>query len=143
MKILVVDDQADSAGALAQSLRDLTGHEVIPFVDGQQALTLSQGNPPDVLITEVVLNGMDGFNLRESLQQEQPMLRTIFITGYDLTEYQAYLNGTPVFYKPVDPQALADALSETPPIEHPAPIAAEPPAAAPKRDAVVAFFGWG
>ncbi len=114
MKILVVDDQADSAGLLAQSLRDLTGHEVIPVADGQQALTLSQGNPPDVLITEVVLEGMDGFNLRESLRAEQPALRTIFITGYDLTEYEAYINGTPVFYKPVDPQTLADALSETP-----------------------------
>ena len=111
MKILVVDDQADSAGALAQSLRDLTGHEVVPLVDGQQALVLSQGNPPDVLITEVVLDGIDGFNLRESLRQEQPALRTIFVTGYDLTEYEAYINGTPVFYKPVDPQAIVDMLA--------------------------------
>ena len=114
MKILVVDDQADSAGALAQSLRDLTHHEVVPFADGQQALALSQGNPPDVLITEVVLEGMDGFNLREALQQAQPALRTIFITGYDLTEYESYINGTPVFYKPVDAQTIADALSEPP-----------------------------
>ena len=114
MKILVVDDQAESAGLLAQSLRDLTGHEVIPLTDGQQALTISQGNPPDVLITEVVLEGMDGFNLRESLRAERPGLRTIFITGYDLTEYEAYIDGTPVFYKPVDPQALADSLADAP-----------------------------
>ncbi len=112
MKILVVDDQADSAGVLAQSLRDLTGQEVVPFSDGQQALAISRDNPPDVLITEVVLEGMDGFNLREALQAEQPALRTIFITGYDLTEYEAYINGTPVFYKPVDARALVEALSD-------------------------------
>ena len=116
MKILVVDDQADAAGLLAQSLRDLTGHEVIPLADGQQALALSQENPPDVLITEVVLEGMDGFNLRESLLAVHPALRTIFITGYDLTEYDAYINGTPVFYKPVDPQAVADAIHGAPPV---------------------------
>ncbi len=111
MKILVVDDQADSAGSLARSLRDLTGHDVIPVADAQQALTLFHDNPPDVLITEVVLEGMDGFNLRESLRAERPDLRTIFITGYDLSEYESYIDGTPVFYKPVDPQALVDALS--------------------------------
>ncbi len=131
MKILVVDDQAETAGALAQSLRDLTGHEVVPFVDGQQALAVSQGNPPDVLITEVVLAGMDGFNLRESLRQEQPALRTIFVTGYDLTEYEEYINGTPVFYKPVDPQALVAALAE-PAEEAVKPHAVEPPPAAPR-----------
>lgn len=124
MKILVVDDQADTAGLLAQSLRDLTGYEVIPLADGQQALALSQGNPPDVLITEVVLEGMDGFHLRESLRAEQPDLRTIFITGYDLTEYEAYIDGTPVFYKPVDPQALVAALTVPSP-EGTKPVSAE------------------
>ena len=84
----------------------------MPFADGQQALHLSQGNPPDVLITEVVLEGLDGFNLREALQAAQPALRTIFITGYDLSEYESYINGTPVFYKPVDPQAIVNALAD-------------------------------
>ena len=125
MKILVVDDQAESAGSLAQSLRDLTGHEVVPVADGQHALDLSKGNPPDVLITEVVLTGMDGFNLREALREAQPALRTIFITGYDLTEYEAYINGTPVFYKPVDAQEIAGALAVPGPVK---PAPAETPA---------------
>ena len=132
MKILVVDDQADSAGLLAQRLHDLTHHEVIPFSDGQQALDLSQGNPPDVLITEVVLEGMDGFNLRAALQEAQPGLHTIFITGYDLTEYASYINGTPVFYKPVDPQAIADALAATGIVMKPVVVGAE--SAAPQRN---------
>ncbi len=62
MKILVVDDQAEAVGALAQGLREATGHEVVEAVGGQQALDVSaQDGAPDVLVTEVVLEGVDGF----------------------------------------------------------------------------------
>ncbi len=125
MKILVVDDQAEAVGVLAQGLREATGHEVVEAVGGQQALDVStQDGPPDVLVTEVVLEGVDGFALNESLRAARPGLRTIYVTGYDLTPYADYINGTPVFYKPADPRAVASAL-ETPPT---APVVATVPA---------------
>ena len=115
MKILVVDDQSETVGALAQGLREATGHEVVEAVGGRQALDVAeQSGPPDVLITEVVLEGVDGFQLNESLRATRPQLRTIYVTGYDLSQYADYLNGTPVFYKPADPREVAAAL------EHPA-----------------------
>ncbi len=112
MKILVVDDQAEAAGALAQGLREATGYEVVHAVGGQQALELSeQDGPPDVLVTEVVLpDEVDGFQLNESLRVAQPELRTIYVTGYDLSPYSDYINGTPIFYKPADPHEVAAAL---------------------------------
>ena len=111
MKILVVDDQAEDVGALAQSLHELTNHEVVMAVGSQQALDLARAEgAPDVLITEVVLQDLDGFRLNESLRETQPGLQTIYVTAYDLSEYDAYLDGTPVFYKPVDPRAVAAVL---------------------------------
>ena len=125
MKILVVDDQADSVGELAKSLREMTSHEVVTAVGGPRALELSQQEgAPDVLITEVVLEGLDGFRLHESIKETRPELQTIYVTGYDMTEFADYLNGTPVFYKPVDPKEVAAVL---PPVVV-RPVARETPA---------------
>ncbi len=107
MNILVVDDNAESASALARDLRRATGHEVFTAVGADEAMALSRNDHPlDILISEVVLPSGDGFSLRESLRADRPDLRTIYITGYDLSEYQEYLNGTPVFYKPVTVEQL-------------------------------------
>ena len=130
MNILVVDDNADSVAELANSLKAATGHQVFTAVGADEALACSQnGNFPDLLISEVVLPSGDGFSLRETLKEARPSLRTIYVTGYDLSEYQEYLNGTPVFYKPVDVRQILGAIDSpesaapaTPP--EPIPVAA-------------------
>ena len=135
MKILVVDDQAEAVGTLAQGLREATGHEVVEAVGGPRALELAeQGEPPDVLVTEVVLEEVDGFRLNESLRAARPELRTIYVTGYDLSQYADYINGTPVFYKPADPREVAAALVPATPVLAAVPAAPDaaddaPPAA--------------
>jgi CheY-like chemotaxis protein len=123
MKILVVDDHAETASALAASLREATNCEVFAAAGGQQALETTQRNgAPDVLITEVVMEGIDGFALRESLLAARPELRTIYVTGYDLSEYKDYIDGTPVFYKPVDPQEVLAILGPMSPARQSASI---------------------
>ncbi len=113
MKILVVDDQAEAAESLAQALRELTGYEVEPAVGSEAALTaVREGGAPDVLVTEAVLHGSDGFNLRETIREHHPQLRTVFVTEYDLSAYREYLDGAPLFYKPVDAAALVTALAD-------------------------------
>ncbi len=111
MRILVVDDQAEYATDLAQQLHAATGHEAIAAVGSQQALDFAQQHgAPEVLISEVVLEGVDGFRLSESLRGQRPDLRTIYVTAYDVSEYQDYLNDTPVFYKPAAVEAIAAVL---------------------------------
>ena len=129
----MVDDQAETAGALAQGLREVTGHEVVEAVGGQRALEVAQQDgPPDVLVTEVVLADVDGFQVNESLRAARPELRTIYVTGYDLSQYADYINGAPIFYKPADPHEVAAALAPAAvPDQHPpvlAPVSAEPEA---------------
>ena len=111
MRILVVDDQAELADDLAQKLHDATGYDVTVAAGSERALEITrEEGAPDVLVSEVVLQGVDGFRLHESLRAEQPGLFTIYVTAYDLSAYQEYLNGTPVFYKPVDASAVVAAL---------------------------------
>ena len=115
MKILVVDNQAEAAEALAGSLRELTGQDISVAVGSDGAMAaVSDAGAPDVLITESVLGDQDGFSLREAIRESRPELRTIFVTEYDLSEYQEYLDGAPVFYKPVDPKTLLSALIAAP-----------------------------
>ena len=92
MKILIVDDPPlGTTETLAQALRAAlgAGHEVRVAAGSQGALDLA-GTPaavPDVLITEVVLEGIDGFALREALRVARPDLQTIYLTAYDLSAY--------------------------------------------------------
>ncbi len=100
-----------SVGWLAESLRAATGHEVFAAGGGEEAIALAQTHgAPDVLITEVVMEGVDGFQLREALLASQPALRTIYVTGYDLSQYAEYIDGAPVLYKPTDAEAVLAAL---------------------------------
>ena len=115
MKILVVDNQAEAAEALAADLRELTGAE--RGGGGGQRRGASGGARQwraGRAHHESVLGDEDGFTLREAIRELHPELRTIFVTEYDLSEYQEYLDGAPVFYKPVDPKALLPALAAAP-----------------------------
>ena len=118
MRILVVDDQAELADDLAQKLHDATGYDVTVAAGSERALEIArEEGAPDVLVSEVVLQGVDGFRLHESLRAERPDLFTIYVTAYDVSEYHEYLNGTPVFYKPVEASAVVAALPA--PVEAP------------------------
>ena len=126
MKILVVDDQADAVGALAQGLREATGHEVVEAVGGQQALEFPAGRPARRAHHRGGARRRGRFRLNESLRAVRPELRTIYVTGYDLTQYAEYINGTPVFYKPADPREVAAALETTPETHAATPVVAVP-----------------
>lgn len=120
MKILLVDDPPiEGAEALARALRAAlgAGHEVVVAAGSKSALELAgaidggtTARAPDVLITEAVLEGVDGFALRETLRATQPDLHTIYLTGYDLSAFAEYTAGSPVFLKPADPSAILQAL---------------------------------
>lgn len=114
MKILIVDEPAEAAAALAQGLQAVTAHEVFSAGGGAQGIEFARTHgAPDVLITEVVMEGVDGFQLREALLALRPELRTIYVTGYDLSQYAEYIGGAPILYKPATPEAMLAALPAT------------------------------
>jgi CheY-like chemotaxis protein len=111
------------------------GYEVRVGTSGERALENAAAmGGVDLLITDVVMEPVDGFTLRSQVQRHYPAARTILISGYDLSEYAEQTQGCQVLAKPIDPQELLAAIERefaAPPEPEPAPA----PAPAPVRAA--------
>jgi CheY-like chemotaxis protein len=61
-RILVADDHRDSADSLAMVLQ-MQGHEVLTAYDGQSAVTLAESFHPEVMVIDVAMPRLDGFEV--------------------------------------------------------------------------------
>ncbi len=103
MKILIVDDEKEIVDSLAGIVAASGTHEVYGANSGEQAVQIvAHLGQIDVLVTDVVMQGMDGFVLRQNLLTACPAMQTIFITGYDLSEYPGHLASQKILNKPVN-----------------------------------------
>src|SRR3954468_15203809 len=128
MRILLVDDETSVLQALMGTLRGLDGHEVRPAISAEKALANAEASGGvDILITDVVMEPMNGFQLRDELAVRYPGLRAIFLTEYDLSDYAEMIGSAPVLSKPCEPETLiATIRSEVAAAAQPAAAAPEP-----------------
>jgi CheY-like chemotaxis protein len=82
-KILVVDDNADVAEGLREILES-AGHTAVVATGSVQALALGSAVTPDVVISDIELPVMDGYELALHLRARPELSNTLFIalTGY-------------------------------------------------------------
>ena len=115
VRVLVIDDERIARELVANALRP-EGFEVITAASGKEGLALANERPPDLVICDLVMPEMDGFEvvnrLAESdIPKDVPIL---ILTGQDLTSAdRERLNGkvAAVMAKDGDPRpALADWL---------------------------------
>src|SRR4051794_5238274 len=107
MRILLVDDDAGVVQALLAVLETLPGHEIrTAGVGGEALAAATQWNGVDLLITDVVMEPMDGFTLRDHLLGRYPAMRTILISGYDLSDYPEQTRNYQLLGKPIDAETL-------------------------------------
>jgi DNA-binding response OmpR family regulator len=66
-KILIVDDEPLILRVLGIKLR-VAGYEVITALNGQQALELIDSARPDIMLLDIVMPGMDGFQVLQKLR---------------------------------------------------------------------------
>lgn len=67
--ILVVDDHEEIREALAEILEE-EGHEVLQAVDGLDALEMVSASPPDVILLDIAMPGMDGLETLRHLKND-------------------------------------------------------------------------
>ena len=79
--ILLAEDEDQVRGLIAQALR-LDGYTVIEARDGLEALEAAREQPIDLLLTDVVMPGLNGRELWERLSAERSGLRALFTSGY-------------------------------------------------------------
>jgi CheY-like chemotaxis protein len=83
LKVLVADDNADAANALAMFLR-LEGHRTVVAFDGDQALALATTDPPHVMLLDLTMPMKSGFDLAREIRS-QPWgaeIRLIAVSGW-------------------------------------------------------------
>ena len=68
-RILVVDDEPNILYALEETVRDL-GFECIAACDGEDALVIARGARPDLILTDVIMPRLNGFELCEKLKAD-------------------------------------------------------------------------
>ncbi len=87
LRILVVEDNQDAAESLATMLQ-LWGHEVRVAYDGLAALRLAEAETPDVILSDIGLPGMDGYELARHLRARPAFGRVVLValSGYGRDE---------------------------------------------------------
>jgi two-component system OmpR family response regulator len=81
-RVLVVDDEPSIVDALATSLR-YEGFTVDEAVTGRRALALAQEDPPDLVILDVMLPELDGFEVTRRLRADGIHVPVLFLTARD------------------------------------------------------------
>jgi two-component system, NtrC family, response regulator GlrR len=80
-KILIVDDDPTLLRLLGLLLRQ-EGHEVVAADSGARALALLQTEWPQLVITDLRMDGMDGLSLFEAVRRKCPLLPVIILTAH-------------------------------------------------------------
>ena len=83
LQVLVVDDQPDIANSVA-SLLQIAGYSVRTCYDGPSALKASHTEHPDVMIVDVGMPGMTGYELAQLVREDAQLnsIKLIALTGY-------------------------------------------------------------
>jgi two-component system cell cycle response regulator CpdR len=79
--ILLAEDDESLRKFLAQALVR-AGHDVIDFGDGSEAWECLKGVRFDLLLTDIVMPGMDGIELAKRAAEMNAALKIMFITGF-------------------------------------------------------------
>jgi CheY-like chemotaxis protein len=113
--VFVVDDNADAANALA-ALLSFMGHETRVAFSGKEALEQLQTFQPDVVLLDIGLPGMNGYELAQRLHANRKLkdVPLVALTGYGQAEdrQRALAQGfVEHLVKPVDLQALERILA--------------------------------
>lgn len=108
--ILLAEDDADVRALNVRTLRE-AGYEVLAAEDGNAAVEIASkpGLHIDLLITDVVMPGRNGWEVAEQIQSQRPEITVLFVSGFaptSLTPSRLPERGFPFLAKPFTPSAL-------------------------------------
>ena len=115
--ILLVEDDEIMRGLTRQMLRE-HGYAVVEADDGKSALEWVQAHssPIDLLLTDVVMRRISGPELVEALQDSQPNLRVVYMSGYTgelIAEREVLKRGLTLLEKPFSRTTLLNTIHAT------------------------------
>ena len=108
-KLLVVDDQPINIQVMYQAFAG--DYQVFMATTGAQALTICKDNPPDLILLDVVMPGMDGFEVCQRLKSDEVTrnIPVIFVTAHTDSAQESHglgLGAVDFIAKPVNPAVV-------------------------------------
>jgi CheY-like chemotaxis protein len=115
-RILIIDDEEDIRDVAALSLETVAGWEVVVASSGAQGLARAVEHPPDAILLDVMMPGMDGPTTLRELRKNPVtakipvLLLTAKVQASDQRRF-ADLGVEAVLFKPFDPMMLSKQIS--------------------------------
>jgi len=115
--ILLAEDN-DNLRDLLHRVLEGDGFSVLPAADGAEALRLCQqhNGTIDLMVTDIVMPGLNGLQLSEQLRAAHPEMKFLFITGFadEFPELRALIKyGATILEKPFLPSELLRKVEDT------------------------------
>src|SRR5215831_3624534 len=109
--ILVVDDDLDVRWITSEDLREI-GYLVTEADSGRAALAiLERGDPCDLMIADLVMNGLTGVDTVRLARRIRPDLKVLFCSGYaDMSRFEKDVGNEILLKKPFTRDTLAEAV---------------------------------
>jgi len=117
IKILVADDDPELLNLISSHARSIEGAEVIEASDGEEALRLARSERPALVLLDVMMPGMSGWEVCRAIREEEGLrsAKVIMLTGIGerLNEMTSPLYGADAYLdKPFDLDDLSDRIEE-------------------------------
>ena len=117
-RVLIIEDNVDAASSLREVL-ELDAHQVAVTHDGPAALAMASDFHPEVVLCDIGLPGMNGYEVARAFRADEALKRTFLValSGYALPEdlqHTAEAGFERHLAKPLGLQALQDLLSSLP-----------------------------
>lgn len=81
LSVLIVDDEEELVSTLGERL-ELRGINTQIATDGERALEIIKSNPPQVVVLDVMMPGMGGFQILEQMKLLNIKIPVLLLTGY-------------------------------------------------------------
>jgi CheY-like chemotaxis protein len=111
-KVLVIDDERDNVDTNVELLR-FWGHEAEAAYSADDALSKAKTLDPDVVLMDIMMPAMNGFDLAKELRRYCPQARFVALTGYtraDIVRRARDAGFAKVIRKPAPAEVLEDAV---------------------------------
>jgi two-component system CheB/CheR fusion protein len=117
LRVLVVDDNVDAANSLAMLLALTDGHDVRVAYDGLAALEVAQVHRPDVLLLDLGMPGLNGFEVARKLRAQTEFARSLIValTGWGMERDRIRTRESGFdqhLVKPVEPDTIRELLAQ-------------------------------
>jgi two-component system nitrogen regulation response regulator NtrX len=80
-RVLIVDDEKNIVSSLQEILND-EGYEIVTAEDGLDALEIVQSEPPDLVLLDIWIPGMDGIEVLQAIKTYHPEIEVLVMSGH-------------------------------------------------------------